>query len=195
MPKDDHHLLELKEAGRAIAALAEDERRFAQPSRRSRQAIGTHSGRHWTSGRLLPHCHRICFWLCIWRCVRVCRLICADLPTAAPTPGEIVELSKLLQPLRDNADLLKRLLDAMDRGDTQTLATIVKELKIQRFCFFVFSGSARFAAAGSASPSARARAAERRSARRDSRLAGGLARWQRTKRRSPRPSTPFASRT
>lgn len=56
----------------------------------------------------------------------------------APTPAEIVELSKLLQPLRDNADLLKRLLDAMDRGDTQSLATIARDLKIQRFCFFVF---------------------------------------------------------
>ena len=60
-----------------------------------------------------------------------------DLPTAAPTPAEIVELGKLLQPLRDNPDLLKRFIDAMDRGDAQTLSAIVKELKIHRFCFFV----------------------------------------------------------
>ena len=133
----DEHLLELREAGRAIATLAEDERSFAQAVKAFegndreafRQALD-HRG-------LLPHCLRICFWLCIWRCVRVCRLVCVDLPTAAPTPGELVELARLLQPLRENPDLLKRFIDAMDRSDAEALGAIVKELKIQRFCFFV----------------------------------------------------------
>jgi len=133
----NEHLLEVKEAGGAIAALAEDERSFAQAVKAFeagdreafRQALD-HRG-------LLPHCVRICFWLCIWRCIRVCRLICVELPTAPPTPGELVELARLLVPLRDNPDLLKRFVEAMDRGDAQTLGAIVKELKIQRFCFFV----------------------------------------------------------
>jgi len=133
----NEHLLEVKEAARAIAALAEDERSFAQAVKAFeagdrdafRQALDHRS--------LLPHCLRICFWLCIWRCVRVCRQICVELPTAAPTPAELVELSRLLLPLRDNPDLLKRMVDAMDRGDAQTLGAIVRELKLQRFCFFV----------------------------------------------------------
>jgi hypothetical protein len=133
----NEHLLEVKEAGRAIATLAEDERSFNQAVKAFeagdrdafRQALD-HRG-------LLPHCLRICFWLCIWRCVRVCRLVCVELPTAAPTPGELVELARLLVPLRENPDLLKRFTDAMDRGDAQTLGAIVKDLKIQRFCFFV----------------------------------------------------------
>ncbi len=133
----NEHLIELKEAGRAIAALAEDERVFSQAAKAFeagnreafRQALD-HLG-------LLPHALRICLWFCLWRCVRVCRLICVELPTAAPTPGELVELARLLRPLRENPDLLKRMVDAMDRGDAQTLTAIVKELKIQRFCFFV----------------------------------------------------------
>src|SRR5262245_45598060 len=133
----DEHLLEVKEAGRAIAALAEDERSFTQAVKAFetgdrdafRQALD-HRG-------LLPHCLRICFWFCIWRCIRVCRLICVDVPIAAPTPGDLVELARLLQPLRDNPDLLKRCVDAMDKRDHQTLGGLVRELKIQRFCFFV----------------------------------------------------------
>jgi hypothetical protein len=134
----NEHLVELAEAARAIGVLAEDERAFSQAVKAFeagdrdafRQALEPH--------KLLPHCLRICFWLCIWRCIRVCRLICVELPTSAPTPAEIVELSRLLQPLRDTPGLLKRLIEAMDAGDTQTLTAIVKELKIQRFCFFVF---------------------------------------------------------
>lgn len=133
----DEHLLELKEAGRAIAALAEDERSFTQAVKAFegndreafRQALD-HRG-------LLPHCLRICFWFCIWRCVKVCRLVCVDLPTEAPKPGELVELARLLQPLRENPDLLKRFTDAMDHSDAKALGAIVKELKIHRFCFFV----------------------------------------------------------
>lgn len=133
----NEHLLEAKDAGRAIAALAEDEKSFTQAVKAFeagdrdafRQALD-HRG-------LLPHCLQICFWLCIWRCVRVCRLVCVDVPTTAPSPGDLVELARLLVPLRDNPDLLKRFIDAMDRGDAQTLGAMVKELKIQRFCFFV----------------------------------------------------------
>src|SRR5262245_52086867 len=133
----NEYLLEIKEAGRAIAALAEDERSFTQAVKAFdagdrdafRQALD-HRG-------LIPHCIRICFWLCIWRCIRVCRQICVELPTTAPTPGEIVELGKLLQPLVNNPELLRRFVAAVERGDVQTIGAIVNELKIHRYCFFV----------------------------------------------------------
>ncbi len=133
----DEHLVEVREAGRAIAALARDERSFAQAVKAFEAGDRNAFRQALDHGGLLPHCIRICFWLCIWRCVRVCRLICVDLPTAAPTPPELAELARLLTPLRDNPDLLKRFVDAMDRGDSQTLGGIVKELKLERFCFFV----------------------------------------------------------
>ena len=37
MPKDDHHLLELREAGRAIATLAEDGRALSRLSKPSKE--------------------------------------------------------------------------------------------------------------------------------------------------------------
>lgn len=131
------YLLEVKEAGRAIAALAEDERTFAQAAKAFeagdrdafRQALDTRN--------LLPHAWRICLWFCIWRCTRVCRRICVELPTAPPTPRDLVELTRLLLPLRDNPALLKQFVEAMDRGDSQTLMQIVRELRLERFCFFV----------------------------------------------------------
>jgi hypothetical protein len=134
----NEHLIELAEAARAIGVLAEDEPAFSQAVKAFEGGDREAFRKALEQRKLLPHCLRICFWLCLWRCVRVVRLICQEVPTAAPTPAEIVELARLLQPLRDNAGLLKRLVDAMDRADTQTLSTIVKELKIQRFCFFVF---------------------------------------------------------
>jgi hypothetical protein len=137
MPKNEH-LVELAEAARAISTLAEDERSFSQAVKAFEAGDREGFRQALDHLKLLPHCLRICFWLCIWRCVRVCRLICVELPAAAPTAAEIVELARLLQPLRDSPGLLKRLVDAMDRADTETLTGIVKELKIQRFCFFVF---------------------------------------------------------
>jgi hypothetical protein len=133
----NEYLLEIKEAGRAIAALAEDERSFTQAVKAFdagdrdafRQALD-HRG-------LIPHCVRICFWLCIWRCIRVCRQICVELPTTAPTPGEIVELGRLLQPLLNNPEQLRRFVAAVERGDVQTIGAIVKEQKLQRYCFFL----------------------------------------------------------
>ncbi len=134
----NEHLIELADAARAIGALAQDERAFGQAVKafesRNRDAFR----RVLEQRDLLPHCRRICFWLCIWRCVRVVRLICQEVPTTAPKPGELVELARLLHPLRDNPALLARLVDAMDRGDARTLTAIVGDLKLQRFCFFVF---------------------------------------------------------
>ena len=134
----NEHLIELAEAARAIGALAQDDGAFGQAVKAFDSGDREAFRRALEQRGLLPHCRRICFWLCIWRCVRVARLICVNVPTAPPTPGEIVELSRLLQPLRENAGLLKRLIDAMDRSDAQTLTAIVTELKLQRFCFFVF---------------------------------------------------------
>ena len=133
----NEYLLEVEEAGRAVAALAENERAFSQAVKAFESGDRDAFRQALDAADLLPHRHRICWWLCIWRCVRVCRLVCAELPTAAPSGAEIVELARRLAPLREDVDLLKRFVGAIDRGDAQTLGAIVRELEIERYCFFV----------------------------------------------------------
>lgn len=134
----NEHLVELAEAARAVGALADHEPSFSQAVKAFEAGDREAFRRVLEQHKLLPHCLRISLWLCIWRCIRVCRVICQELPTSAPTPADVVELSRLLQPLRDNPALLERLVTAMDRSDSETLAAIVKDLRIQKFCFFVF---------------------------------------------------------
>lgn len=136
MAQDDH-LLEWKEGGRAISELATNEHDFTAALKAFEAGNADDFRAILEKHRLLPHVTRICLWLCTWRCLRVCRLVCVELPVAAPSLDEFREFATLVRPLADSPALVERLVESMDRGDSKAFGAIVKDLKLQRFCFFL----------------------------------------------------------
>ncbi len=63
--------------------------------------------------------------------------MCKDIPTKQPSPAELREFARRLAPLRNNPDVIKRLLDAVEKENAEAFGTLVKELKLERFCYLL----------------------------------------------------------
>lgn len=133
----DEHLQEWHDASAAVGALARDEKDFTAAVEAFDKGDAAAFRRILERHDLLQDATRICFWLCTWRCVRVVRLVCRELPTAGLSVEEFHEFSRLVQPLAERADLLKRLVDGLDKGDARGFHAIVEELKLHKYCFFL----------------------------------------------------------
>ncbi len=81
------------------------------------------------------HCIRLCFWFCSWRCIFRCLHLCRPFLTQRLdfSDAEIFEFAKAVSGLRGRQDVLTKLIAALRREDAQTFASLVKELKLDRF--------------------------------------------------------------
>lgn len=134
---NDEHLIEWQEASAAVGALAKDEKDFTAAVEAFDKGDAAVFRRILERHQLLPHATRICFWLCTWRCVRVVRLVCHELPTAGLNVEEFHDFAHLVQPLGERPDMLRRLIDGIDRGDARGFHAIVEEFKLHKYCFFL----------------------------------------------------------
>src|SRR5262245_46131572 len=122
---NDEHLQEWHDASAAVGALAKDEKDFTAAVEAVDKGDANTFRRILERHQLLLHATRICFWLCTWRCVRVVRLVCHELPTAGLSVEEFHEFARLVEPLAARADLLKRLVDGLDKGDARGFHAVV----------------------------------------------------------------------
>jgi hypothetical protein len=84
----------------------------------------------------LEHCHLICRWLCSKHCVFICLKLCGR-PEVGEDRLDIEEMREFAQRtarIAEDEELLKRLLDAMDREDVEAWRALIAELGLERFC-------------------------------------------------------------
>lgn len=127
---------ELRDAGKAIGRLAENENVFAQAAR---AALGNQCERLRAvilQTGLGDSCEVICLWLCSWRCVRVCLLLCRAYPleTAEVPALEVWEFAHATAELGARPEVLERLVDAVEREDPDAFGTLIADLGLARFC-------------------------------------------------------------
>jgi len=89
------------------------------------------------SSLLLPggNCIFICEWICSWHCVLVCVRNCRELPLAGET--SIEEMRAFAQAVARIAlipNALPRLVEAVESEDAKAFATVLQEIKLERFC-------------------------------------------------------------
>jgi hypothetical protein len=129
-------LAELRRAGEALRKLAADPKALDAAAKAAladdcpelRRVIG--------ELELFDHCLHLCFWFCSWRCVLRCLRLCASFPVKKGeiTDAEILDFAKAAGAIAHRRDVLTRLVAAVYREDAQTLAALLKELKLNRFC-------------------------------------------------------------
>ena len=86
---------------------------------------------------LWPHCHRICRWLCIHYCIRVCRIVCRQPEVVPFKPDEVASFAKLMGRLVQQPQVIKELVDAIDREDGKRFSAIVNEVGLAPYCRIV----------------------------------------------------------
>src|SRR5215203_496853 len=130
-------LAEVRETGKALGRLAEEEGVFTRATDAFRKGDVEAFRRVLDLPHLIPWCFLICRWFCIWRCVRVCRLLCKTIPEKEPTIPELREYAQLVARLTADDTQLRRLTDAVEREDVQTFGAVIEQFKLGRFCYFL----------------------------------------------------------
>jgi hypothetical protein len=125
---------ELQSAGAALLALAHDERTFAEAAKAVLDGSCERLAVVLEGGGFGPFCFFLCEWFCSWRCMLACLRLCRIHP-----------LEKLESPLDEMREFalaggalekasLERLSAALLREDDQLVQSLVKELRLERFC-------------------------------------------------------------
>jgi hypothetical protein len=122
----------LTRAAKAVGHLAEDDTLFRAAVDAFRAADGESFQR--LLGRLkIVDCELICSWLRSKECVLECFELCG-FPKEAIGEEEIPKFAEALVRVTGDEELVERLADAVRERDTKAFGTLVKELKIERFC-------------------------------------------------------------
>jgi hypothetical protein len=129
---------ELVTAGQALRRLAENDKVFAAAEKavvaNRCEIVGEELGR--VGLRVDPFCVLICEWFCSWRCVLLCLRLCRVFPLEA-IESEIEEMRAFANAggelLKQRASL-DRLTAATLREDVETVESLAKELKFERYC-------------------------------------------------------------
>lgn len=134
---EEERLAELRESGEAIGKLAEDAERFRRAVEAFRAQDAERFQTELAAAELLDVCHFVCRWLCSKHCVFICLKLCGRPEFEERDELDIDEMREFAQRtarIAHDEDLLKRLLDAMDREDVEAWRALVAELDLQRFC-------------------------------------------------------------
>lgn len=134
---EENVLAELRETGKALGRLVEDQAVFTRAADAFKKGAADAFRAVLDLPALIPWCVFICRWFCIWRCVRVCRILCKTIPEKEPTIPELREYAQLVARLTADPAQLRRLTDAVEREDVQTFGEIVEKFKLGRFCYFL----------------------------------------------------------
>jgi hypothetical protein len=133
-----HLIPELVTAGQALGRLAANEKAFAAAEKavlaNRCETLGEELGR--IGLRVEPFCVLICEWFCSWRCVLLCLRLCRVFPLEA-IESEIEEMRAFAGAggeLAKQRASLDRITAATLREDLETVESLVKELKFERYC-------------------------------------------------------------
>lgn len=133
-----HLIPELVAAGEALRRLTANEQGFAAVEKavlaNRCETVGEELGR--IGLRIDPFCSLICEWFCSRRCVLLCLRLCRVFPLEA-IKSEIEEMREFALAggeLAKQRASLDRLTAAILREDVETVESLVKELKFERYC-------------------------------------------------------------
>ncbi len=129
---------ELQAAGFAIGTLAADKETFAAAVK----AVGADDCKRLGStlegatSAQQQSCHLICEWFCSWRCIFLCLRVCRVFPIERiESPiEEMLEFARAGGTLAAKQGTLERLSAAVLREDLETVGSLVKEFKFERYC-------------------------------------------------------------
>lgn len=85
---------------------------------------------------LLPFCILLCRWLCIFHCIRVCHRLCT-FPRRGFSTREISVFLQRWGKLAAREQVLDELVYAIGREDQNTVASILDEYGLSRYCFLI----------------------------------------------------------
>ena len=133
-----HLIPELAAAGQALGRLAANEKVFAAAEKAvlANRCDVVGSELAGIGLRAEPFCTFICEWFCSWRCVLLCLRLCRVFPFEA-VESEIEEMRGFARAggeLAEKPAAFDRLTAAILREDVETVESLVKELKLERYC-------------------------------------------------------------
>ncbi len=79
-------------------------------------------------------CEPICRWICVKECVLRCIDLCGPPEETAIGIEEIPRFAEVIAKITGDEELVERLADAVQQRDRDAFQSLVKELKIERFC-------------------------------------------------------------
>lgn len=85
---------------------------------------------------LLPHCELICEWVLIKLGVLRCIEVCGPVREKVKTP-DLQQFARAIVKLASNEKLLRRVVDAVSRGDAEDYRAALAELKLNDFCYLL----------------------------------------------------------
>lgn len=132
---DEQQLAELQESGEAIGKLAEDADRFGRVVEAFRSRDTDRFQAELSEIGLLERCRLVCRWLCSKHCVFTCLKFCGPIePRDDIDIGEMREFALATARISQDEELLRRLLDALDQEEAEAFRSLIRELKLERFC-------------------------------------------------------------
>jgi hypothetical protein len=134
---DIQRLEELKETGRVIGKLAQDEAAFTRAAEAFRAQNAEAFQSELSKLELLGRCHLICRWFCSKHCIFICTRLCREPIQPVEPPAQVKEMREFAQvTARLTADeaLLKAFLAAVDNVDEKAFNDLLAKNKWQRFC-------------------------------------------------------------
>jgi hypothetical protein len=131
-----HLIPELQAAGQSIGRLAADEKLFATAVKAVRAGNCETLASTLEGGGFAPFCFWLCEWFCSWRCLFLCLRLCRIYPLERiESPiEEMLEFARAGGKLAGNKAHLERFTAALAREDVETVQSLAKELKFERFC-------------------------------------------------------------
>jgi hypothetical protein len=134
---DTQRFEELKEAGRVIGTLAQDEAAFTRAAEAFRAQNAEAFQSELSKLDLLRRCHLICRWFCSKHCIFICSRLCRE-PFHPLEPSaqikEMREFAQVTAHLTADDVLLRAFLAAVDSVDEKAFNDLLVKTKWQRFC-------------------------------------------------------------
>lgn len=128
---------ELQETGASLARLAEDEHAFVSVVEAFAAGDAERMRAVLDEVGLFERCSLLCRWLCSWYCVWRCQLLGIDLPKKELTPPQLREFASGFARLASDERESAALVDAVESGDREAFANIVRQYGLQRSGFLL----------------------------------------------------------
>lgn len=130
----EERFFELRETGKAIKKLAEDEKGFNRAVEAFRAQNQASFQAELERTRLTEYCRWICQWLCSKHCVFVCIKLCGPPINEQPSIAEMREFALVTARIAEDDALLKQFVDVVDREDVEQFKGLIVKNKLERFC-------------------------------------------------------------
>jgi len=133
MDREDR-LEELRLTGEVVGKLGENEEGFAAAVDAFRARDAERFQSVLAELGIIAHCHLICRWLCSKHCVFVCLKLAG--PVEGPAELDIAEMREfaaVTARIAADDELLRRLVDIVEKEDAKEFGALVKRLKLERF--------------------------------------------------------------